>query len=118
LKLHRKNNNINEPDPSELLGTKPPTKEHTWPVHGPTTYVAEDCLIWHQWEGKFLILWRLDGPEKGNARRLRWERMGWWGNTHLEAMGKGMGWVFNGGEIRNGGQYFKCKQSLFPLFCL
>jgi hypothetical protein len=28
---HRKNNNINQPDPpSELPGTKPPTKEYTW----------------------------------------------------------------------------------------
>jgi hypothetical protein len=22
----------------------------------PATYVAEDCLIWHQWEEKYLIL--------------------------------------------------------------
>jgi hypothetical protein len=32
---HRKNNNINQPDPHhhhlpELPGTKPPTKEYTW----------------------------------------------------------------------------------------
>jgi hypothetical protein len=27
---HRKNNNINQPDPPELSGTKPPTKEYTW----------------------------------------------------------------------------------------
>jgi hypothetical protein len=27
---HRKNNNINQPDPPELPGTKPPTKEYTW----------------------------------------------------------------------------------------
>jgi hypothetical protein len=26
----RKNNNINQPDPPELQGTKPPTKEYTW----------------------------------------------------------------------------------------
>jgi hypothetical protein len=26
----RKNNNINQPDPPELPGTKPPTKEYTW----------------------------------------------------------------------------------------
>jgi hypothetical protein len=30
LQLHRKNKNINQPDPTELLGTKPPTKEYTW----------------------------------------------------------------------------------------
>ena len=27
---HRKNNNINQPEPPELPGTKPPTKEYTW----------------------------------------------------------------------------------------
>jgi hypothetical protein len=26
----RMNNNINQPEPSELAGTKPPTKEYTW----------------------------------------------------------------------------------------
>jgi hypothetical protein len=26
---HRKNNNINQPDPPELTGTKPPSKEYT-----------------------------------------------------------------------------------------
>jgi hypothetical protein len=28
--FHRKNNNINQPDPPELPETKPPTKEYTW----------------------------------------------------------------------------------------
>jgi hypothetical protein len=27
---HRKNSNINQPEPSRLPGTKPPTKEYTW----------------------------------------------------------------------------------------
>jgi hypothetical protein len=27
---HRKNNNINQPDPPELPGTELPTKEYTW----------------------------------------------------------------------------------------
>jgi hypothetical protein len=27
---HRKNNNINQPDPPKFPGTKPPTKEYTW----------------------------------------------------------------------------------------
>jgi hypothetical protein len=30
LQSHRKNNNINQPVPQELLGTKPSTKEYTW----------------------------------------------------------------------------------------
>jgi hypothetical protein len=30
FETHRKNNNINQPDNSELPGTKPPSKEYTW----------------------------------------------------------------------------------------
>jgi hypothetical protein len=30
LQPHRKNNNVNQPDPPELPRTKPPTKEYTW----------------------------------------------------------------------------------------
>ena len=43
---HRKNNNINQPDPPELTGTKPPSKEYT--CKAPSAYVAEDGLIRHQ----------------------------------------------------------------------
>jgi hypothetical protein len=53
LQPHRKNNNINQPDAQELPGAKPSTKE------GPIStviYVAEDVLIWHQWEEKLLVL--------------------------------------------------------------
>ena len=39
----------------------------------PTTYVAEDSLIWQQWEGKRLVLWRLDASEKGDVKRVRQE---------------------------------------------
>jgi hypothetical protein len=39
----------------------------------PDTYVAEEYLIWHQWEGMYLVLWRLDAPEKGDARAVKWE---------------------------------------------
>jgi hypothetical protein len=28
--MYRKNNNVNQPDPPELPGTKPLTKESTW----------------------------------------------------------------------------------------
>jgi hypothetical protein len=36
------------------------------------TYVAEDCLIWHQWEGRrYLVLWRLDALEKEDVGVLR-----------------------------------------------
>jgi hypothetical protein len=32
FEIHRKNNNINQPEPPELTGTKLPTKEYTWRV--------------------------------------------------------------------------------------
>ena len=34
---------------------------------GPGTGVAEDCLVWPQWERMGLILKRLDAPGKGDA---------------------------------------------------
>ena len=33
----------------------------------PGTCVAEDCLVWPQWERMGLILWKLDAPGKGDA---------------------------------------------------
>jgi hypothetical protein len=40
---HRRNNNINQAVPSQLPGTKPPTKEYTWwGDSAPAAYVAED----------------------------------------------------------------------------
>ena len=43
--------------PSELPGTKPPTKEYS--MEGPMTpaaYVAEDGRVYHQWEEGPLVL--------------------------------------------------------------
>ena len=57
-----------------------------WTV-APATCVAEDWLVWHRREGRHLVLWRLDAPEKGDARGLRQE----WGGTFLEAKGGGKG---------------------------
>jgi hypothetical protein len=31
-----------------------------------------------------LVLWRLDAPEKGGARRVRWEWVGGWGSILLK----------------------------------
>ena len=38
-----------------------------------------------------LFLWRLNAPEKGNTRGVRWEWLGRCGNTLLKAKGRGMG---------------------------
>jgi hypothetical protein len=37
----------------------------------PATYVAEDCLILHQWEQRLLVMWSLDAPEKRDVRGVR-----------------------------------------------
>ena len=36
----------------------------------PAAYVAEDGRVWHQWEGRPLVPWRLDDPGQGNARAV------------------------------------------------
>ena len=56
----------------------------------PATYVAQDYLIWHQWEGMNLIVWRLDAPEKGDARGVRQNSGGRLESTLLEAEGRTM----------------------------
>jgi hypothetical protein len=33
----------------------------------PVIYVVDYFVIWHQWEGRPLFLWRLDVPEKDDA---------------------------------------------------
>jgi hypothetical protein len=55
LQPHRKNNNIYQPDPPpppKLSGTKPPIKEGTM---APAAYVAEDVIIWNQWEKRLPV---------------------------------------------------------------
>jgi hypothetical protein len=67
----------------------------------PTTYVAENCLIWHP---GCLVLWRLVAQTKGDARGVRWGR-----STLLETKGKEdeMGDLQRGEW--EGGQYLTCK---------
>ena len=50
----------------------------------PATCIAEDCLIWHQWEKRYLVLWRLVVPAKEDARGVMQEWVGEWGSTLLE----------------------------------
>jgi hypothetical protein len=46
----------------------------------PAAYVAEDCLIWCQWEGRPLVLWRL-------VVRQQW--VAGWGVTSYRQRGGG-----------------------------
>ena len=57
----------------------------------PTVYVSEECLIWHQREGRHLVLWRLIVPVKEEARGVRPEWVGICRVTLLESKGKGGG---------------------------
>ena len=67
----------------------------------PATYVAENWLIQHQWEGRCLVLWRLDAPMKGDARVMRWELGVGWKSTLIEAKGTGDRMCVCRGEKRN-----------------
>lgn len=42
--------------PGDLPETEPLTKEDKPMQYGPTTYVAEGCLLWPQWKRTHLIL--------------------------------------------------------------
>jgi hypothetical protein len=57
----------------------------------PAIYVADDCLILQQLEGKHLVLWRLNAPKKEDARGVRQEKVNWWGSTLLEVKKRGGG---------------------------
>jgi hypothetical protein len=46
-----------------------------------------------------LVLWRLDAPEKGDARGVRREWVGEWGSTLLEAKGMELEWGLWGGGL-------------------
>lgn len=42
----------------------------------PGKKVAENCLVWPQWDQLHLALWKFDTPENGDAREVRWEWLG------------------------------------------
>lgn len=68
----------------------------------PDTYVAEDGLIWYQWELEHLVLWRFVAPANGDASEVRWEWVGGCGSTLLEAKRRGDGMGSCGGKARKG----------------
>jgi hypothetical protein len=66
------------------------------------TYVEEYSLLGHQWEERPLVLEKLDAPMLGNARIWRWECVGLWCSTFIEAEGGKMGKDVSGGETGKG----------------
>jgi hypothetical protein len=56
------------------------------------TYITEDYLIWHQWKGRHLVLWRLVVPVCGDSRGVKWEGVDECVRSPLlEAKGRGNG---------------------------
>ena len=49
-----------------------------------------------------MVLWRLDAPEKEDAREVRQEWVGGWGSTFLEEKCTGMEWGFMEGRPEKG----------------
>jgi hypothetical protein len=76
----------------------------------PAAHVAEDGLIWPQWEGRHLVLWRLEAPEKGDARGVGQEWEDGWRSTLLETKRRGEGESLWRGDWE-GGQHLKYKQN-------
>ena len=40
-------------------------------------YVAEDCLVGHQWEERPFVLWRIYAPVSGECQNQEWEWVDW-----------------------------------------
>jgi hypothetical protein len=51
------------------------------------THVAEDCLVWPQWERMHLILWKVDTPGKRDAGGVKVE-MGGCKRSNLSELGE------------------------------
>ena len=85
MQPHRTSTSLNQLDHPQLPGTKPPTKEYMEGSMAPAAYVTESCLIWHQWEGRPLVLWRFDAPAYGDSGVLRQAWVGECESTLIEA---------------------------------
>jgi hypothetical protein len=106
LQPHRKNIGVTAvstnqaPQSSQKLSYQPKN------IHWAGPYVAEDCCVWRQWEGRCFVLWKLDAPEKKDARQMSWVWVGWWCKHPLRGKGE-QGW---GGLMERGlrqGSIFK-----------
>ena len=93
--------------PSELPGTKSPTKEHTWAGPWPPNIaimnVVEDYLVWPQWERMYLMLWKPEAPGKEDAGWVRQWWVGGWGIPSQKQRGGGWGEVL--GEVGQGTEH-------------
>ena len=88
MQPHRKNNNINQPEPPGLPGTKPQLRN----TLGSIAYVVDDGLVRHQGEERSLVLQRFDrSPSVGELRVVRLELVGEWRNILIKAGGERMG---------------------------
>ena len=61
--------------------------------------------MWHRWEGRHLVLLRLDAPKKANAREVRRECVCVCvsvGGHSVRGKGIVIEWVVHGGELLKG----------------
>jgi hypothetical protein len=59
--------------PQSSEGLNHQSKSTHWGTHGSSHICSRDGLVGHQWEGRLLVLWRLDAPAWENARGVRWK---------------------------------------------
>jgi hypothetical protein len=95
---HRRNNNMNQPVPLEILGTKLPTKEYTWRTHGSSCICSSPC--WTSMGGKAC------GPEKAKCTSVGECRDREAGVGRLVSRGK-RGWMKVSQEETR--KHLKCK---------
>ena len=76
-------------DHPELPGTKTTNQRvYMGRFMAPQYLWSRELLIWRQWEGWHLVLWRLDAPEKGDTRGIRWEWLGRQGQRGTSGRGE------------------------------
>jgi hypothetical protein len=74
---HRNHYNMNQPLPSELPGTKSPTKEHTG-THGSIFISCRRWTCWTSIGGEALGPVKTDVPGWGNAKTGKHDWLCWW----------------------------------------
>ena len=62
---------MNQPEPPEFPGTKPPTKDYTWRDPWLQPQMKKKIA-----KGRTLVLWRLDAPAYEDARMVRQDWVG------------------------------------------
>jgi hypothetical protein len=103
---------LHNTDPSQRLSHQPKSIHrlvHAPPLPPPPTYLAEDCLVWLQWERMCLISEQHDSSGREDASRARWGIGEWVGEYPLRKKGEGAGLKNSVRGEPERGQHLKCK---------